>query len=364
MSDRNTQLMKAMGSKTGRYDPEPPAQWQWQLDHGTPAERLLAWLKSKTVAFGHGTAYATDENGKALYLDQAAPDLGWSLKMARKTAYAMHAEGRLRLERKARKIWLCADVAPQKPIKEGRIEGELFDPVQTLLPTYVIENIGKLQNGAKEDLVRRYARWSKWSDEAEADALAAVRISIDLAEDIILKHFGIEKKRLAKRPPPRERAVQLPLLEMPDFVQDLPESTLYTEKNGFGQTENGVRANSASLLSSDTDSDCISSSSGVDINSARARTTTTKNKPFPPEETQLLEDELGFDHRAARDLVDECRKLEPNITVARIAELGRYKINQVREKLRSGEITNPVGFLLKSIPRMIRPARAAAGAAS
>ncbi len=61
----HTQLMQAMGAKS--FDPIPPDQYLYFLDEDETAEqRLLAWLRSKTIRGRRSgpTAYAHDERGR------------------------------------------------------------------------------------------------------------------------------------------------------------------------------------------------------------------------------------------------------------------------------------------------------------
>jgi len=252
-SDRNTQLMKAMGSKSGRYDPEPPAQWQWQLEHGTPAERLLAWLKSKTVAFGHGTAYATEE-GKALYLEQAATDLGWSEKTAQNVAYGLVSEGRIRLDRNNKRIYLRAEVVPPTGATEvGRNLGEIPITYNGQFPAYVIDFIQKAPPEIKDVVIREYGAFVEWHNEVLADTVSAARAILTRVENTILERHGIEKPATGRPAKETPRAVQLQLLEVPDFVHNSGEPITYTGKTASVRNQNGLRTEPASLYSSDTD---------------------------------------------------------------------------------------------------------------
>lgn len=254
MSDRNTQLMKEMGSKTGRYDPEPPAQWQWQLENGTPAERLLAWVKSKTTAFGHHSAFCVDEKGNALYLEHAAADLGWSLHTTQNIASQLNAQDRIRLNKNSKRIYFRAEIKPEKPMTEdGRNLGEIPILYNGNCPTYVIDFIQSLPPEKKEVFVREYDSFVKWQDGVLADAVAAARAVIAKVEDTMLERHGIDKKRLPERRKPKAGGVQLELLEYPDFVQSNGYGDSYTGKGRSVQPENAVRTNGASLLTSDAD---------------------------------------------------------------------------------------------------------------
>jgi len=346
MSDRNTQLMKEMGSKTGRYDPEPPAQWQWQLDHGTPAERMIAWLKSKTVAFGHGTAYAA-EDGKALYLDKAAKDLGWSDKTAQNVASELVGQGRIRLDRNNKRIYLRAEVMPQKQTEDGRNLGEIPTLYNGIFPDYVIDFIGKLPPEKQESAVLKYAPYWKWHCGFMRDTVAAARSISSAFEDNILREIGMDKKRLPGwHQPATPGGIQLQLLELPDFVQS---NGLYTGENGSVQTETPVCTPSASLLSySDTDN--------YTDKSVSQSNDQEEDKTDRPDLSPLLDafQQIGQpavnDHEAyeilalAQKATPELELKSPEVAAA---------VVQRGAKLGKG-ITSPIRFLRTDIPRYVK----------
>ena len=128
-NDKNTLLMKACGSKTGQWDPEPPDQWKYQMYHGDAIARVVGWVKSKTTAYSR-SAFAVDEKGKVLTLKHMAADLGWKHQTAINVALEAAQEGLIRIEATAKKdpgrIYLCADIPGI-----GRRKGKLNNSVQS-----------------------------------------------------------------------------------------------------------------------------------------------------------------------------------------------------------------------------------------
>jgi len=81
--------------------------------------------------------------------------------------------------------------------------------------------------------------------------------------------------------------------------------------------------------------------------------------PVPPTPASapiedLVARELSLDDLAAQQLVAGCKDVEPSVTGAEIVELAREKIEQSKEQIRTGRITNPVGLLIKHVPTMCK----------
>jgi hypothetical protein len=158
-----TKLMKAMGSRTGAFDPEPPDQWKYDLVYGAPDDRYVAWVKSKTIAVGHMTAHATAERGprgevgRSLTLKDAREELGWERKFSEKVARetdrqgrtardsCLHADGS---ENSQRRIFLRAEVKSVQPIEtngneagSGTVYSSSDSPFIRLLPGYVADQL-------------------------------------------------------------------------------------------------------------------------------------------------------------------------------------------------------------------------------
>jgi hypothetical protein len=229
--DKNKDLMLAAGSKKGDYDPESPDQWKWLLRHGeAPTEVMMAWIKSKTIAFRHDSPFCVDEHDNALYIQHAAADLGWEDQTVRNVIGTLEKQGRARLEKK--RIWYCAYIpqAHEPASGEGRKESEQTNSVQSYKPSYLAEFIEKLSPEKQRIANAKWDACLTWRREFFADGMATLRIIADRVEDTTLLEIGIPKKRLPerKRPgkqatesekPEKQKWVQVKLFAEPNFVQ-------------------------------------------------------------------------------------------------------------------------------------------------
>jgi hypothetical protein len=216
--DKNSELMKAMGSKSGRYDPEPPEQWRWDLAHGTPKQRFRAWVKWKTT--GHPTfegrsPFCVSEAGTPLTLEHAAVDLGWSAQYVRKVAAEVEQDGFVRLQ-KGGKIFNRADV----PVSAAPPPEDANEFVQARWSPYLADSIRGLSPEKREVFDAAEAEYLDWRDRGFTEMVAAWRLMVERVENIMFERVGIEKKRLAKTEREAPPVVQLSLLDVPKFVQN------------------------------------------------------------------------------------------------------------------------------------------------
>lgn len=336
--DRNSELMRLMGSKTGSYDPEPPDQWRYVLEHGEPEERFLAWVKSKTTHMSR-SPFCVSDQGKPLYLEHAAVDLGWKIQTARNVASRLEKQGRIRLE-KGKRIWNRADVPTVSPATDDATN----NLVQGYWSPYVVEAIKRLKPADREKWESDEAEFFAWRNELLAEGMATMRSMVERVEDSMVRDLGVEKKRLPKRRAAETRHVQLSLLSVPGFVQSYdtnplaefvqtPETSLHEAKNGSHKPENG----GPSLLSSDTD---------TDIKAAAAKTT----------DADQLATALQIDAAAAEALLRDTRNTDPEVTPPEIVELWRVEFERLLPRIRSGRIDSPTGILLRTVPTLARGA--------
>ncbi len=246
-TDKNSKLMRDCGAKPPYgWDPEPPDQWRYQMNHGDAMSRIVGWVKSKTTHRSR-SPFAVDEHKKALTLKHMAIDLGWKPKTAWNLAIEAEAEGLIRIEKNAKKepgrIYLCADIP-----KAGRRKGELHSFVQRSYPPYLIEQIDRMSEIQRHKFYASYEAFWKWSKEAMGDGVAELRSYIEQAEDSTLQAFGLEKKREVKRRVKKTK-VRVELPEVPDFVQ-----SAQTEVCTKPESRTVQRKIEAHIKESDTDS--------------------------------------------------------------------------------------------------------------
>ena len=256
----NSDLMRDQGSQTGQFDPEAPDQWLYDLVHGTGEVKMIAYLKSKTTAFGHRTPYATDEQGKAIKIPRIAIDLGWEERTVRNVLNALENKTRARVDDKGR-IWLCADV-PLAHVADSTepdsAKNSDDDFVQSHFSGYLADSVRALPVEKLTVLKAKYAAYDPFRPKLFADSVALTRYIDERIQDSMLSSVGIHKKRLKEPKPPHSDLISLELLKEPDFVQSQngslctkSDSALYKPESGFVQSQNG----GASLLCSDTDTD-------------------------------------------------------------------------------------------------------------
>jgi hypothetical protein len=224
-ANQNKALMIAMGSKTGRYDPEPPDQWRYEYAHGVPKARVIAWVKSKTTGhkeFDGRSPFCISEHGTPLTLKHMADDLGWTLKTAQNVAGEVHAEGRIRLEKGGR-IFFCADVAVPQRKKE---DDDPNSPIHGSWSTYIVDSIRNLSPEKRAFFEENGPAFLTWKENLLADAMASVRIVIERVEDTMLRQMGIVKKRIKKTSKVRGKFLQLTLFSAPEFVYGMDTNPL------------------------------------------------------------------------------------------------------------------------------------------
>jgi hypothetical protein len=209
--------MKECGSKTGRYYPEPPDQWLYQMNHGDAISRVVGWVKAHTTAYSR-SAFAVDAHGKQLTLKHMAVDLGWSHKLVWRFASEAEQEGLIRIEKSSKKepgrIFLCAEIP-----KARRRKGELNSTVQWNYPPYLIEQIERLSSVERRRFESTYGLFSEWRKELLRDGVSELRSYSNQAEDSILSAFGLERKREEKRRIKKSETFKVEFAKWPDFVQ-------------------------------------------------------------------------------------------------------------------------------------------------
>jgi hypothetical protein len=254
--DRNTKLMRDMGSKNGAYDPEAPDQWLFVLNHSRcDTDRAMAWIKSKTTAHHHNSPFCVDEHGKALRAPHLAVDLGWELQTARNVLSQLGAQGRARVDARGR-IWQCADVpAAHQPRSTGRIKGDGPYSVQSIFEGYLLDSIRGLPVEQRVLTEARYRAVQKWTNDRIAEATAAVRSMAERYEDTILRDVGIKKKRLDKKDRENPSQLKLKLVEEPNFVQSIDPEFVQTAQEVWYKAENGSVQGTHKNKEADTDAD-------------------------------------------------------------------------------------------------------------
>src|SRR5690242_6399500 len=203
-----TQLMRAMGSEKG-FDPMPPDQYlTYQDQRYSPAQRVWAWMLSKTIRHGHRSKHAVDEQGKPLTLQHAALQLEMDGGNVRKGWRELESEGRVRRDGKT----LCVCGSFKLPVQANKKRSEVCSD---LLSPYYMKQIKRLPEDRQAALFARYEEQRKLESKLLAEAVAGVRSIFDHRKDTVLLDFGIKKIREKKRRPTESPLVPflLPIVE-------------------------------------------------------------------------------------------------------------------------------------------------------
>lgn len=271
-------LMKAMGSRSGYFDPIPPDQHAWPMKNGyPPLFKLWSWMCAHTIRKGRRKGYVCDERGRALTLEDAASDLGMDEGVCRRAwregaALGLWRKGTNAADRK--QLFLNAKVIPV-PVEadpEPEIDAAEEDDSNTkkgeekekevctdLFPPYISKQIKRLPKVRREVFLSEHARNERLKLDVHADVTVAVRLIFDQRENSMFSRFGIKKireehkpKNGAVRSPERIQLVQEFLPGLEKFVETVEkrsvqafEESVQTEKDPAVQTagkapKNGV----------------------------------------------------------------------------------------------------------------------------
>jgi hypothetical protein len=252
---RNLELMRKMHAKGG-YDPMPTDQHQWQRAKGEPmVNRIWAALCWYTVHIQPKPAhvpivgFATLDDGvtplmfpdlvKSLDEDQGNVRRGW-IDGQQKGLWHRDDQGRL---------WLHGDVTAAKVAEANKQRKEVC--TRDFTPRDLLK-IKTLPKERQEELFRVWEAEDAYYHAEHAELKAKNDAKHSGIKDNIRAEFGLEVRRLAKKPRPP--------LEVPEcllhFVQTGSDTPVPTDaKNGFVQT-------SASLFPSEENTEVEGQSVG------------------------------------------------------------------------------------------------------
>lgn len=197
-----TELMKACGSKTGRWEPESADQWRWSVKYGSGGERLLALIKLWSVA--RGSPWCVDDKGHPATTEDLCRELELKPQTVRNYLAALKAQGRIR--HKKGRVWFRADVPEAIPNQEppysapGIFPGYVIDFIKTLSPERQEEITAILEAGEADD------------QRVYNEAVNQVRACIATRKLNRFRAAGLPKRKLPKnQTPPAPKRVQLAL---------------------------------------------------------------------------------------------------------------------------------------------------------
>jgi len=352
--------MKKIGSREG-YNPMPPGQHRWTRGKKRGAlYRFWGWMCDHTIAYGHRSPYAVDDNGSERHIEHAAADLEMDLA----NAYLYWRKGiNLGLWRNGtaeegkRRMFLCGEVIP----KVDEDDEDERQPANGLPPAIV----AKVKEWSAETQ-REF--WSTWAirktvrDTSLRELMAAAREILDRDDDEHLKTWGIQRNRQEHSPknmPPeelqaRQERIQKILPDLEKHVQTVQAFVQPQESAPYNGGYNGSGA-AVSLLTPEKDRELPENNN----NNNRAYVPPGS----PPEEASaavvVVLDALSTfgrtTEKAARSLIDECRRAKPACSAEEIAGTIHELAAGINRSTR-----NPVGMLLKQVPEALKTPRKAA----
>jgi hypothetical protein len=334
--DRNTKLMKSMGSPTGKWNPEAPDQNLFVLNQGKEAVLVVAaWVKAHTSERIPGSPFCVDQKGKPVYIQKLADDVGWELQSARNELAQAEAAGLCRVEKM--KIWQCADIplAHQKRIANGRTKEKQTNSVQSCFSGQLLDSIERLPAEKRDWIEARCGEYLKWRPTLFSDGQAALRTIDERLKDSILRGVGLEKKvsgkerKNARKPAAAQLKVDLVL--QPNFVQSYAEDTSVQSTEA---TSVQVANDDASFMYSDS--------------LLQTTTTDAPTAAGAPSEELVVVAMMGITEKRARRFLLDCRTAYPGCTIEDILEVIDHKVRGFHRG-----IQNPTGLLLTSVPERL-----------
>lgn len=242
MSDQTSvhlKLMREMGASS--YDPTPPDQnlcfLKPEVRLSDRGHRAHSWLKWKTIHPDHHRrrwARAHDRRGD-LRLKHLAADLDWDLPAASKVWGELEREGLARRD-EAGRLWMCGKVTRTEERTESEENPhELF--VQKL-PEGLRLYFESLEKSVRDSAEARYFAAVRYTQQLEADAMAAARAAGHAVLDGVLNEIGYQGEKGHGRP----RVSRELLLEVSvaSSLDDYQQRLFVQNGNGhLHETENG-----------------------------------------------------------------------------------------------------------------------------
>lgn len=241
----NKQLMEHMGSDKGS-DPIPPDQYLYFLNDSDPRQRMLAFVRSKTIRHGHRCRYCVDEHGQPIILEQVAAHFSWTMKYARaiwleleNEGLVFEVEGRLHL---SGKVTLPPDPEKCNPTEKGFCTESFAD--------YLTHQIEQLEPDVRAKFDRDYQTYSRYERKVKAEAVALARSLLEPRQAQFFARFGIDVKHYKKRRNGEgKEMLKVEWAELPDeFVQILQTDSVQTEIPNSYNAKNGSVQNSYPLV--------------------------------------------------------------------------------------------------------------------
>jgi len=237
MSEPTThkELMTAMGSKNGDWDPTAPEWYMRLLESSDPVEQAMGWMQYTTVRYPIRKPYATGPMDQPLNLQDLGAFFHWTARKTQRTWRKMEARGYVK--KSEGKLWLRADFKVKHPIvrEDGPVVETAVDPVKQWLdglPDYQREAAGRLPRDEQLHIIANLAIISRWTNQSHAQLMGALREEAEQKKFLVYRAGGIPVKTLPKR-----RGPQLQMDLFPPLELELPQPiSAVLNPNGSGES--------------------------------------------------------------------------------------------------------------------------------
>jgi hypothetical protein len=223
------ELMLAMGSTSGTYDPTAPEWYMRLMTSRDPVEQVMGWLQYRTIRYPIHTPYASDELGRVLTLKDVAAFFKWT------TRHTQRVWARIEAKHYARKtegkLWLRADFKVKYPIlTEDAPTANVvsINPTESYLDSlapYLREQVAQLPAGRIAELAARWTAWDHARKDVEADAMQAAREKMKPYETALYGEYKVTVKSLPERQERRAKTAHVKVqIDLFDF-SPLPQNS-------------------------------------------------------------------------------------------------------------------------------------------
>jgi hypothetical protein len=224
------ELLTAMGSRGGDWDPTAPEWYMRLMESSDPVEKGMGWMQYHTIRYPRRTPYATsnDEIERILTLKDLTAFYNWTARYTQKVWHRMEAKGYV--QKTEGKLWLRADFKVKYPIvrEDGPADPIPIDPVERFVASqapYIQAQLAKAQPAKLRTLADKAATLKTCFDEAHAEALAMLRTRFRPVEQSIYAECGVRLKTLPPRDEDKaQKWIQGELFPPEVLLANLPKS--------------------------------------------------------------------------------------------------------------------------------------------
>jgi hypothetical protein len=203
-------LMKKCGADFPyRYDGFPPDHYLYDMRHGKPRQKVMAWVYAGTIALQRNSPFVVDAYGHAQDVEDLAVFYSWGTKMAEGELLSAESDGVLRRDppivgkrrdQVKRRIWICAKVALAYTDYKGlsNLEGVCTDSSCSLLSSflrcepYLKKEFEEKPVVEQADFLARHIAINEFTGAMETDGRAGIRIISDYLHHLNWNHIGVK----------------------------------------------------------------------------------------------------------------------------------------------------------------------------